>query len=145
MSTSRVADPLIVQHLRTISRALRRLIAERAEELGITVSQLSVLWSLWQEDGVLTSKLIEGTNLDGGTITGVIDRLEAKGLVRRERDDEDRRVVRVFLTAAGSKLETPLRRIVAEVEDRALDGLTAAEVQRLNRMLDRVGENLGSE
>ncbi len=145
MTTSRVADPLIVQHLRTISRALRHNIAGRAEELGITVSQLSVLWSLWQGDGVLTSKLIEGTDLDGGTITGVIDRLEAKGFVRRERDAEDRRVVRVFLTAAGRKLETPLRRIVAEIEERALDGLTAAEVQRLARMLDRVGDNLGAE
>jgi DNA-binding MarR family transcriptional regulator len=145
MSTSRVAESLVVQRLRTISRAWRRLVAEQAEELGITVSQLSVLWSLWQDDGVLTSKLIEGTNLDGGTITGVIDRLEAKGLVRRERDAEDRRVVRVFLTAAGRKLETPLRRIVSETEERALDGLTAVEVQRLTRMLDRVGDNLGAE
>jgi len=140
-----MTEPNVVLHLRRISRALRRRIADGAEAMGITPSQLSVLWSLWQEDGVLTSHLIESTGLDGGTITGVVDRLEAKGLVRRERSGEDRRVVRVFLTAAGRKLEAPLRRIIEDVEDRAVEGLSAAEVGRLLGMLDRVGENLGAE
>jgi DNA-binding MarR family transcriptional regulator len=140
-----MANQLVVQNLRRISKAVRRQIAAHAEGLAITVPQLSVLWSLWDEDGVLTSKLIEGTNLDGGTITGVVDRLERKGLVRRERDAEDRRVVRVFLTAKGRKLEPPLRQIVNDIEDRAVDGLSASEIERLNRMLHRVGENLGAD
>lgn len=138
-------NQLVVHNLRRISKAVRRRIAAHAEGMGITVPQLSVLWSLWDEDGVLTSKLLEGTSLDGGTITGVVDRLEKKHLVRRERDADDRRVVRVFLTAGGRKLEQPLRQIVNDIEDRAVDGLSASEIERLNCMLHRVGENLGAD
>ena len=138
-------EPLVVLRLRKVGKAVKHRIASRAEELGVTPSQLSVLWRLFEQDGVLTSSLIESTGLDGGTITGVIDRLERKKFVRRERGAEDRRVVRVFLTDAGRKLQEPLRAIIASLDELAIAGWEAEDVRRFVELLDRLGENLHAE
>jgi DNA-binding MarR family transcriptional regulator len=135
---------LLVQ-MRAVGRAIRREVAARAEALDLTPAQLHVLWLLWQEDGVLTSRLADASGPDLGTITGLLDRLEAKGLIRRERCAEDRRAVRVHLTPAGRRLEAPVGRILAEVDALALAGLGRAEVARLRKSLERIGENLGAQ
>ena len=86
-----------------IRKALRCEFEARAEALDITAAQFQVLRRLWQGDGIVTSTLTRDICSDGGTITGLLDRLEAKGLIRRERSAEDRRAVRVFLTQRGAR------------------------------------------
>src|ERR1700681_1085438 len=100
-----MSDPSFVFWIGRIRKALRCEFEARAEALDITASQLQVLCRLWQGDGILTSTLTRDICSDGGTITGLLDRLEAKALIRRERSAEDRRAVHVFLTSAGRELE----------------------------------------
>src|SRR5947209_19955507 len=102
-----------------IRKALRCEFEARAAALDITASQLQVLHRLWEGDGILTSTLTRDICSDGGTITGLLDRLEAKGLIRRERSTDDRRAVQVFLTPAGRVLQEPLMEILtARSEER---------------------------
>jgi DNA-binding MarR family transcriptional regulator len=101
-----------------------------------------VLRNLWEEDGIQTSALSRGTPYDCATMTGVLDRLESRGLVRRERSSKDRRAVRIYLTPAGKALEEPLMRAVAQLNERAMAGLSPSEREELVRMLDHVGGNL---
>src|SRR5262249_40953726 len=105
-----------------IRKALRGEFEARAAALDITVPQFQVLHRLWQGDGILTSVLTRDIASDGGTITGLLDRLEAKALIRRERCPEDRRAVRVFLEPAGSELERPLMEILTALNEQALEG-----------------------
>lgn len=137
-------EPFVFQVGR-IRRALRREFEARAAELGITVAQYVVLKTLWQEDGMLTSLLAKAADCDGSTMTGLLDRLEAKGLLRRERCPEDRRAVRVFITPAGRELEAPLMEILTAMNQQALEGLTADDRGCLARCLARIGANLGAE
>jgi MarR family transcriptional regulator, transcriptional regulator for hemolysin len=126
-----------------IRKALRREFEARAEALDITAAQFQVLRRLWE--GILTSTLASEVCSDGGTITGVLDRLEAKALIRRERSTEDRRAVRIYLTPAGRALEPPLMEIVAAVSEQALEGIAPEEREQLLRTLERIGGNLGTQ
>lgn len=134
----------ILLRISRIRRAVRREFESHAAELDITSAQFRVLYRLWQGDGLLTSVLTSEASSDGGTITGLLDRMEAKGLIRRERSTEDRRTVRVFLTPAGRALQCPLMKILNALDDRAVSGFTPDERARFVRDLDRVGGNLGA-
>src|SRR6266571_3792836 len=127
-----------------IRKALRCEFEARAEALDITASQFQVLRRLWEGDGILTSTLTRDICSDGGTITGLLDRLETKGLIRRERSAEDRRAVQVFLTPAGRDLERPLMEILSALNELALEGLGPTERFQLLEALKRIGENLGT-
>ena len=86
------------------------------EELGLTMSQLRVLYMLQAAPGTPAGAVATQLKVRPSTATGIIDRLvDKQKLVRRERDDSDRRRVRVFLTERGHKVITEL-----EVRKRAV-------------------------
>ena len=78
------------------------------------------------------------------TISDILDRLEALGLVRREADPTDSRAKLVWITEAATPIVAEMRTIAAEVYDRALDGITPAERETLIRALLKIAENLES-
>lgn len=125
-----------------IRKAFRREFEARAEPLDITASQFQVLRRLWEGDGILTCVLTKAAGSDGGTITGVLDRLESKGLIHRERSTEDRRAVRIWLTPAGRDLQQPMLGIIDALNKQALKGLTTEQRKQLMQTLMKVGENL---
>src|SRR5436309_16135291 len=122
-----MSDTNFIFWVSRIRKALRCEFESRAAALDITAAQFHVLRRLWDGDGILTSALTRDVCSDGGTITGVLDRLEAKALIRRERCSEDRRAVRVFLTSEGCELERPLMDILSVINDQALEGFSAGE------------------
>lgn len=75
------------------------------EELRLTYPQYLVMLVLWERDGLMVSELGERLFLDSGTLTPLLKRLEANGLVARIRDVGDERRVHVNLTTAGRKLK----------------------------------------
>lgn len=94
----------IMQSLRRIFKAIQDYSHEVSGKLGITGPQLWALKTISQ-NGILSLRDLSGRMyLHPSTITGVIDRLEKKGYVRRKRDQVDRRVIYVELTTEGRKL-----------------------------------------
>jgi len=87
------------------SLAMTRLYKPLLEKLGLTYPQYLVLLVLWERDGLTVSELGERLSLDSGTLTPLLKRLEANGLVARIRDTADERRVHVSLTAAGRRLK----------------------------------------
>jgi DNA-binding MarR family transcriptional regulator len=87
------------------SLAMTRLYKPLLEKLGLTYPQYLVLLVLWEADGLGVSEIGERLSLDSGTLTPLLKRLEANGLVARIRDAADERRVHVSLTAAGRKLK----------------------------------------
>jgi DNA-binding MarR family transcriptional regulator len=78
-------------------------------------------------------------------ITGLVDRLEEAGLVRRERCTDDRRVIYVALTDKAKKTLAKIDQPLAELHERVLCGLTSAELRELNRLLEKARASLGKE
>lgn len=125
-----------------IRRAFRAEFEKRAAALGITKPQYHVLSRLWKGDGILTSVLAREVNVTGSTLTGVLDRLESKGLIRRAASGSDRRAVEIWLTGGGQAMREPLITIIDEINDKALDGFSEQQQQRFIKALDKVGDNL---
>ncbi len=71
------------------------------KELGVTYPQYLALLMLWEQDGILVSEIAAALEIDAGTATPLMQRLEKLGLVERVRCDQDERRVRVYLTALG--------------------------------------------
>lgn len=79
--------------------------------LGLTYPQYLALLVLWERDGVTVSELGARLSLDSGTLTPLLKRMEAAGLVSRLRDTADERRVRVQLTAGGHALKAQARHV----------------------------------
>lgn len=137
-------ETLFIAWIGRIRKALRREFEVRAAPLDITAAQFQVLKRLWMGDGIPTSQLTLDAGSDGGTVTGILDRLESRKLIRRERSTEDRRAVKIWLTEEGRSLQAPLMAIVNSINEQALDGLKAEERALLVKSLEKVSANLNA-
>ncbi len=97
--------------LYSTSLAMTRLYKPLLDELGITYPQYLALLVLWERDGLSVSALGERLLLDSGTLTPLLKRLEASGLVSRLRAVEDERRVHITLTPAGRTLKAQAAKI----------------------------------
>ena len=110
----------------------------RANETGLTVSQGDVLFTLGNTEGMTCGEIGDRTLITKGTLTGVIDRLSAKGLVERRSVDSDGRCIRIVLTAAGEKLfETVFPRNVESLKQR-FDRLDPAALESGIELLRKI-------
>ncbi len=139
-----MSESKFITQIARIRKALRREFETRAAPLEVTASQLQVLRRLWSGDGINTSLLTQDACSDGGTVTGILDRLESKGLIRRERNAEDRRAVQIWLTTTGQALQQPLTEIIDTINKQALAGLSAGQQTQLAKALEKVGKNLNA-
>lgn len=112
---------------------------------GVTPVQYAVLRALHEQDGQSAAELGARLAIDSATTTGVIDRLEAAGLLRRQPHDEDRRIHRVVLTARAGSLQAELDRGMDELNAEILDELGVAEGEALWGALRRLGGVKGPE
>ena len=99
--------------LYSASLAMTKLYKPLLEELGLTYPQYLVMMVLWEGDGLTVSALGERLFLDSGTVTPLLKRMEAAGLLSRVRATDDERKVHIRLTAAGRKLKTKAIKVPA--------------------------------
>ena len=116
---------------------------EELAALDVTSAQLIIIAML--ADSSTASKsasaLCKGISYDAGAMTRMVDRLESKGLIRRERCPKDRRLVYLELTDEGRAAYPRMREISRRVLNHFLRGFTAAEARLLESQLRRMLEN----
>lgn len=125
-------------------KAHRGNIGAMLAEHGLHVGQEMVLVELWQEDGLRGGELAARLGVEPPTITKMLRRLEACGLVERRPDPADARSFRVCLTARGRALEEPVARCWEVAEERLMAGLSADERRVFHELLGRTRANLES-
>lgn len=128
--------------IKLLSQLLTRHLQDRLDPFGLTPFHWLVLCCLWQEDGLPTSSIGDKLQQVGGTLTGVLDRMEERGLVFRQRDPRDRRVWRIWLTDEGRALQSELPCIVFEIREMALQGFSETEREQLSDLIDRMIANV---
>ncbi|MGG8409002.1 MarR family winged helix-turn-helix transcriptional regulator [Streptomyces sp. 12297] len=133
-------DGQICFSLNAASRAFGGLYRVVLKDLGLTYPQYLVMMVLWEQGALPVKELGRSLRLDSGTLSPLLKRLEAAGLVHRERSAEDERSVRISPTDAG----TALRERAAEVPRRiaVATGFGLAEARDLQARLDRLTEAL---
>src|SRR3954452_1879037 len=115
--------------LYSASRAMTAAYRPILTELNLTYPQYLVMLVLWEQERVTVGRLGERLQLDSGTLSPLLKRLEANGFVRRQRSSEDERLVDVTLTPAGRRLERKAQCIPEELLGST--GMTQQEVADL--------------
>ena len=114
----------------------------RLAPLELTAAQLIVIANLAASEGPKSAAdLCKGISYDAGAMTRMLDRLEKKGLIRRHRSQQDRRLMHLELTEEGRAAYPRMREISMSVANRFLRGFTRAEARQLEGLLTRMLEN----
>jgi MarR family transcriptional regulator, organic hydroperoxide resistance regulator len=118
------------------SRALTRAYAPLLEPFGLTYPQYLTMLALWSHGAQTVGELGDRLRLDSGTLTPLLKRLEAQGLVTRRRDPDDERRVVVSTTRSGERLQDRLAHVPGALAERT--GLTLQDGVALRRLLDKL-------
>lgn len=132
---------LITRIKQVSSRLLERVLTERGID-AFNGAQGRILYVLWQGDVIPISELSRQTGLAMTTLTSMLDRMEAAGLVRRDRDERDRRKVRIVLTDEARALQRDFDLVSDEMNAIHYEGFTEDEVAQLEAYLQRVLANI---
>lgn len=124
------------------AHAVTRTYRPLLKELGLTYPQYLVMLVLWEEEDRTVKELGERLYLDSGTLTPLLKRLEALGLVTRARDTSDERQVRIRLTPQGRALRAKAECIPQELA--AASGLSLADIQKLKADILRLRDSLNA-
>ncbi|WP_312875893.1 MarR family winged helix-turn-helix transcriptional regulator [Arthrobacter terrae] len=122
--------------LYSASRAATAVYRPMLQELGLTYPQYLVLLLLWERDGASVRELGEELALDSGTLSPLLKRLEAAGLVRRQRSVDDERRMQVHLTDDGDALRERAAAVPQQLAEAA--GLESGELDQLRGTLSRL-------
>ncbi len=120
--------------------AFNRLYKPLLDPLGLTYPQYLVMMALWEKDGQGVGELGDLLFLESNTLTPLIKRLEAAGLVKRERDTQDERQVRVSLTSAGRDLLKQASCVPMQVVEAT--GMSIEQLVRLRNSVAGLRDNL---
>lgn len=128
--------------LNDTARLFRRAFNARTRDSGITALQWRLITYLKRHEGVRQGPLAELIEVEPITLSRMVDRLVEAELVERRADPADRRAWQLYLTPRASELLNGMRPIADALTAEAIEGLSAAEVDQLLVLVERVRSNL---
>ena len=141
-------EPGNYQPEESVAHLMRRILGSVSAEVerqldssGLTNAQWVPLFKLSMGHASTVAELARECRLDAGGMTRLLDRLEGKGLVRRVRSSDDRRVVNLELTDEGRVAAKQIPEVLCGVQNACVRGFTADELQQLKTLLRRILDN----
>lgn len=135
MELNQCVNFLLTKAQQSVFQYFKAILAEH----DVTPVQYGILKCLWTENSQTPREIATSLCLDSSTITGILDRMENKGLVMRTPDPDDRRALRVILTEQGSRLQQPVEKVMEEGNDFVLGLFSKKEQEQLMNFLERIG------
>ena len=133
-------DNFLCLDLYATSRAVMKAYTPLLAPLGLTYPQYLVMVALWERDEQQVNELAQRISLDSGTLSPLLKRLEAAGLVTRSRSAADERALKVALTPAGRALQKRAPEVVSRIAE--LFGMSLPEMQALKGTLRGIGARM---
>lgn len=127
--------------MRRVLTSLSQRVQQRLEQHGLTHAQWMPLFKAHRGDATTVAELSRFCDTDPGAMTRMVDRLEAKGLMTRERSTLDRRVVHVGLTPEGERVAREIPAVLAQTLNEHLAGFSGDEYETLKQLLRRMLTN----
>lgn len=110
------------------------------EKYDVTPAQYGVLNCLWDREYSTPKQISEELCLEMSTISGVLDRMQKKGLIERVVNEKDRRGVRVIATEKGKSIKEPVRQVVQDMNKRVLEHFSVEDAEKFKQNLKIVAE-----
>lgn len=121
---------------------MKNNLAKALKPYKVTHEQWPLLKWLWVQDGISQKELSEKSYKDQPTTTRILDKLERRGLIRRQIDSLDRRVSLIYLTREGQQIQDSLIPLAQGALEQALKGLSELEQVQLKNLLNKISDNL---
>lgn len=128
-----------------LARLLRRRFDAAAQHYGLTLPQWRVIGQLSLHDGISQVALAGLTDTDPMTVSGLVERLEGKGLVIRVTDPNDSRAKIVKITDKAMAMVTEMKRLADDVYAEVFDGVTETERETAMKVLQTMSANLSKQ
>lgn len=130
------------QLLIILLKAHRTTLADKLSELNLYPGQDGLLYHLSQNNGLTMTELIEKLKIKHPTLFTMVDRMEAAGMIKKDKDKTDRRTSRIFLTNKGRKQVGKLSQVWQDMETQLLKGLNKDEIITAKTVLVKLINNL---
>lgn len=130
----------VIRSLARTFQAFEQFSAQHIRQMDLTPPQFDVIATLGNTQGMSCKELSQKTLITKGTLTGVVDRLIEKGLVKRTPLSNDRRSVFISLTETGEALFTRVFPAHLQYMKRAFDRFSAAQLESMTTELNRLGQ-----
>ena len=119
-----------------VSRLITREYQPYLDKLGVTYTQYLVLMVLWETDSVSVNDISQKLILNTNTITPLLKRMEAQGIIKRQRSKSDERKVMVILTPKGKQMQSEAARIPEELAAKLISG--TLKIEELIELKDKL-------
>ena len=120
-------------------------VCQELERIGMRYSYRHVMKPLMENDSLTQLELVKITNLKAPTISITLRNMEREVIVRREKNDNDRRETHVFITDKGKKMYAKVLTALDKAEKTMLKGVNEKELKALRSTLEKMSENLRNE
>lgn len=140
---ARTFDELIGVHTNQVIKKLMRYLNRQLVPFGITLEQWLVLAKLSEEEDINQRMLAIKTGKDPAALLRILDLLEAKSLVKRKKDKEDRRAFSLCLTPSGWDLKDRVEPFIEEHFQKIVKGIPAEQIDVYVNVLEKMESNLG--
>ncbi len=119
-----------------------KFVAKELEDIGMRASYRHVLKPLMEQDGMTQLELVNITKLKAPTISITLRNMEREGIVRREKNDNDRRETHVFITDKGREMHAKVLEAFDKAEAVMLAGISKKELESIGKLMEKMTENL---
>ena len=137
-----VPNDRLAHLVKDATRVLNRALQERLAEHDVSFGHWIFLRILWEHDGLTQRELSDQAGVMEPTTHAALNAMDARGLIERRRQPDDKRNQHIFITSAGKKLKAKLVPHAIEVNKQAVQGLATADIATARRVLLGIIENL---
>src|SRR5204863_8736078 len=127
-----------------VARLMRRRFEVEASSHGLTLPQWRALAEIFRNEAIAQVSLAAALDVDQMTVSGIVSRLEKRGLIERYPDPNDSRAKLAKLTPAGLELVTRAKNVGRALYENALDGISLADRETMAAQLRLIRDNLNS-
>lgn len=124
------------------ARIIERLLKENDSMYDVNSAQINIMYQLWQKDNITISELSKQTQLANTSLTTMLDRLEMRGQIKRCRNEQNRREVRIQLTDKSRVTQDQVSEILCTMHAINFNGFSKEEEQQMYDYLSRMKNNL---
>ena len=127
--------------LSRVMRKVHRYYESSFSQYGITPAQFYVLSAVWENDGVKFKDLAKSLEMDGSTLTSILDRLERQDLLERRDDPEDRRSLLVFLTEKAEQSIAEITCLAEKLNQEIKERFSNEEFATFEKVLEKLSQD----
>ena len=145
MKSRQVHEMTVGQLLAQVCRLAGHRLRVHMEKIGLHKGQGFALIHLWHHEGIPQRELSRAMHISPASVTNMLQRMERDGLIARERDREDQRVVRVFLTDKAKAMRKEARKVFHQMEAELSSIYTDEEKATLHRLLMKLHDRFAPD